>query len=325
MHTWINTQTEGWWRMALDKTGVPFDYISTQTVAREADLRKKYDVILFGPVGVPDSRMILIGSPMWGDPIPWKVTTLTPNMNIDQTDDIRPSLGGAGLDHLRRFVEQGGLLVTADDSARFAVEMGLAPGVSITSAKDLKVVGSVLQGVVADAGSPVAYGYGADFAVYSPNGLSFKLSNLLAYGDHLPNAKDFKRPTGRGGPNDSDTPEGRAAGDVPELPSAKPWEALPLNAEQMRYSPFGPSVVIPEDQRPRTIVRFGDADGLLIAGLLDGGGALAQRAAVVDARLGKGHTLLFAINPLWRGETVGSYAHVFNTILNYDRLSATPR
>ncbi len=38
MHTWINTQDEGWWRLALDQIGVPYDYISTQDVAAEANL-----------------------------------------------------------------------------------------------------------------------------------------------------------------------------------------------------------------------------------------------------------------------------------------------
>ena len=33
MHTWINTQDEGWWRLALDQLTVPFNYISTQDVA----------------------------------------------------------------------------------------------------------------------------------------------------------------------------------------------------------------------------------------------------------------------------------------------------
>jgi hypothetical protein len=322
MHTWIDTQTEGWWRMALEKLGVPYSYISTQTAAREADLRSKYDVILFGPVGIGTSAQILNGSPLWGDPIPWKVTALTPNLGIDQTDDIRPSLGGAGLAHLRRFVEAGGVLIAAEDAAKFAIEMGLAPGVSIAPEKDLRVVGSVLKVVIADDASPVSYGYGKDFAAYSSDGMSFKISNLLARGDSIPTAKGYKRPTGRGGVHDTDTPEARAAVDAAELPDVKPWEATPLNAEQERYSPFGPALVIPENQRPRTIVRFAGADELLVAGLLSGGSALAEHAAVVDARLGKGHTVLFAINPIWRGETVGSYALVFNSILNFDRLNA---
>jgi hypothetical protein len=324
MHTWIRTQTEGWWRMALVKLGVPYSYISTQTAAREADLKSKYDVILFGPVGGASSARILNGTPMYGEAVPWKATSLTPNMTIDQTDDIRPGLGGAGLAHLQRFVEQGGLLIAGGDAARFAIDMGLAPGVSVAQAKDVRVVGSVLKAVVVDSASPVAYGYGKDFSAYSADGMAFSISNLLAYGDRLPTAKGFKRPTGRGGPHDIDMPEGRAEAEPPELPKVKPWEAVPLNAEQQRYSPFGPQNVIPEDQRPRTLVRFADNDELLVAGLLQGGSAIAERGVVVDARLGKGHTLLFAINPIWRGETIGSYALVFNAIMNYDRLAPAP-
>src|SRR3546814_18959625 len=51
MHTWQSTQTEGWWRIALDACKIPYEYISTQDVARTANLREKYDVILFAPGG----------------------------------------------------------------------------------------------------------------------------------------------------------------------------------------------------------------------------------------------------------------------------------
>ena len=156
--------------------------------------------------------------------------------------------------------------------------------------------------------------------MYSPDGLSFKLSNLLTGDDGLPTAKDFKRPTGRGGPHDTDAPEGRVTTEAAELPAPKPWEATPLNIDQARPGPFFPSTVIPEDQRARAVVRFGDADDLLVAGLLQGGGALAERAAVVDARYGRGHVVLFATNPIWRGQTIGTYGLVFNAILNYDKL-----
>ena len=94
-----------------------------------------------------------------------------------------------------------------------------------------------------------------------------------------------------------------------------------MNEEQTHYSPFFPNAVIPVAERPRTIVRYADADNLLVAGLLDNSGSMAQHAAVVDARFGQGHTVLFAINPIWRGETIGSYALVFNTIMNFDRLT----
>jgi hypothetical protein len=42
----------------------------------------------------------------------------------------------------------------------------------------------------------------------------------------------------------------------------------------------------------------------------------------VDAPAGKGHVVLFSINPVYRGETRGTYAMVLNTILNFDSLNA---
>ena len=61
---------------------------------------------------------------------------------------------------------------------------------------------------------------------------------------------------------------------------------------------------------------------MLISGLLDGGGEMAERPVVVDARYGKGQVLLFANNPVWRGETIGSWPLVFNAVVNFDRLDA---
>jgi len=49
VHTWLGTQTEGWWRLALDNLKFPTTTISTQTVAKSDDLNSKYDVILFRP------------------------------------------------------------------------------------------------------------------------------------------------------------------------------------------------------------------------------------------------------------------------------------
>lgn len=320
MHTWINTQTEGWWRLALDELQVPYDYISTQDAARDPELRAKYDVILFGPVGRTSTRQIIDGLPMWGNPMPWKTTELTPNIGrIDSTDDVRPGLGEAGVANLKRFVREGGLLVTAEDTAKFAIDVGLAPGVSVTPTDKLKVVGTVLQAKFVDRDSPLAAGYASDdLALYSSRGQSFTVSNLVTGDRGLANAGDYKRPTGRGGPDDVDIPEGRPFAKPPELPKAERWQAIPLNEEQARNNPLA----IPADQRPRVILRYAEAKRLLVSGLLDHGDEMAERAAVVDARYGKGRVLLFAGNPIWRGETVGAYALVFNAIGNFDGLDA---
>jgi hypothetical protein len=61
---------------------------------------------------------------------------------------------------------------------------------------------------------------------------------------------------------------------------------------------------------------------LLVSGLLDGGTEIAQHAAVIDVPMASGHVVLFSNNPIWRGETQGSYFLVFNAILNFDQLNA---
>ena len=105
---------------------------------------------------------------------------------------------------------------------------------------------------------------------------------------------------------------------LPTRETVQPWQYGPVTVEQMR----NPTTVIPPDQRPRVALRFGELRDLLASGLLDGGSDIAQRAVVVDVPLQKGHVVLFANNPIWRGETIGSYFLVFNTILNHDNLSA---
>src|SRR6266511_2766025 len=93
LHTWATTQTEGWWRQAFDLAQVPFAYISTQQVAKDDNLNAKFDVIIFPPVG-RGTDVLVNGMPMWGNALPWKKTSETPNLGSeDQTDDMRPGLG----------------------------------------------------------------------------------------------------------------------------------------------------------------------------------------------------------------------------------------
>jgi hypothetical protein len=89
---------------------------------------------------------------------------------------------------------------------------------------------------------------------------------------------------------------------------------------------------VPEDQdstltgeqarnRPRVVLAFHQKkDSLRLSGLLVAGEELAGRPAVLDAPVGKGHVVLFAIRPFWRWETQGSFALAFNAILNWNDL-----
>jgi hypothetical protein len=93
------------------------------------------------------------------------------------------------------------------------------------------------------------------------------------------------------------------------------WQAAPVTDEQLR----NPLAIIPPALRPRVILRFSDQRDLLASGLLDGND-VEKRPAVVDVPLAKGHVILFANNPMYRGETIGSYFLVFNALLNFDHL-----
>jgi hypothetical protein len=318
MHTWLSTQTEGWWRQAFDFLHIPYSYISTQDAAKDPNLNAKYDVILFPPGG-GSPQSILAGMPMWRNPMPWKKTELTPNMGIDETDDIRPGLGWNGVNNLVSFVKNGGVLVTVENTAEMAVVFGLASGVSVNNPPRLHVVGSLLRTRVVDDASPLAYGIRDSLAVYSDDGSSFSITSVLGTRGGRFADSATARPTGRGTADELDVPQGRVPldprFDVAQRRPLQPWQAAPVTDEQMR----NPLSVIPPPLRPRVVLRFADQRELLASGLLDGTD-VAQRPVVVDVPLAKGHVVLFANNPMYRGETVGSYFLVLNALLNFDRL-----
>jgi zinc carboxypeptidase len=320
LHTWLTTQTEGWWRQAFDDAEVPYTYISTQQIAKDANLNAKFDVIVFPPVG-RGTEAIVNGMPMWGNPLPWKKTPETPNLGSeDQTDDMRPGLGWMGVAHIQDFVRKGGVFLTVMDTAELAVSTGFTPGLQVTPRQRMRIVGSVVRSKTVDQTSPIAYGYTDNLAIWCDNGPIFNLSNTFGgrAGRRLGPDDGGNRPTGRGTADDPDTPQGRLGIEVPSEPRAEMWQAVPVNDEQLRNG----INVIPPAMRPRVVLRYADTRDLLVSGLVEAGGEIAQHAAVVDVPLENGHVVAFSNNPIWRGETEGSYFLVFNTLLNFDQLDA---
>jgi len=323
VHTWLSTQTEGWWRLAFDGIGIPYEYMSTQTLAKIDDLNAKYDVIVFPPVGFSASPTMMInGMPTeWGNALPWKNTPETPNLvgKNDSTDDMRPGLGWEGVAKLQKFVQNGGLLLTATDTSQFALSIGLGEGMSAAHSEKMKIVGAVLGARTVDEASPIAYGYSEKVSVYCDNGPVFSLGSIAgARGRRRLGEETHTRPTGRGTADDPDFVVGRPGVEVPEEAKSEIWEAPPVTDEQRRNG----YRVIPPADRARVIFRYADQKDLLISGLVEGGNEIAQHPAVVDVPSGKGHVVLFSINPVYRGETRGTYSIVLNTILNFDSLDA---
>jgi hypothetical protein len=311
LHSWLRTQDEGWYRLALESMGIPYTYISAQDVSRTPALRDQFDVIIFPPVGSTPQDIVNGLAP--GAPLPWKKTELTPNLGgIDETDDMRPGLGLGGVQNLATFVENGGLLITVRDTAQLAIDYGLVRWVRVVPSTKLKAPGSIVRGTVVDKASPVVAGYDETIP------LVFAGSPLLRVSFREESA-NTDRPSGRGSRTDADVVQGRPVVDTPERPKPGAGEEgfqapedAPWNVEH--------SMPAPAD-RPRVLVRFYEqADQLLMSGMLDGGDELAGKAAVVAAPRGKGTILLFAVNPMWRMNTQGMYALVTNAIINWESL-----
>jgi hypothetical protein len=166
LHSWIETQNEGWVRYAFDQMGIPYTYISEQGLKRPGYL-DKVDVIVYPNVSGPVMTLIN-GRPMIGPAIPWKKTATTPNLGKwDETDDIRPGMGLDGLAALRRFIERGGLLLTTGNTSRLPVEMGFNSSVNVVATTRLNARGGIFRVQPVSTASPVLYGYeSGSFPVY---------------------------------------------------------------------------------------------------------------------------------------------------------------
>ena len=320
LHSWLYTQDEGWFRLGLDKLEIPYSYICLQDVRDEANLRAKYDVIILPPAGFLGKSQRMVNGIGGENPIPWKKTDKYPNLGgPDSRDDIRGGLELQGIVHLKDFISRGGLFVPITSMANLPIDYGIVESVAVTRPSKLKVAGSVLSANITDISSPIGYGYERNLGVY------FNGEPVLETGMKAVTGADLEellggsttagRPSGRGGIKDQDVIQGRparatsagfiAAGGIP--PEFK--ELFDL------YMP-------PDLKTIRVVMRFDTADKLLVSGMLAGGEELASRPAVVDVPVGKGHVVIFAINPMWRQQTLGSFFLLFNAALNYANLDA---
>ncbi|HEX8069413.1 MAG TPA: M14 family zinc carboxypeptidase [Pyrinomonadaceae bacterium] len=327
LHTWQNTQNEGWFRIEFDRLQIPYAYISDHAVRDTPDLRAKYDVIIFPPVG-GTAQSIVNGIPVRGDPIPWQQSAVTPNLgnSPDTTADMRGGMGLQGVANLQRFVREGGLFVAVQNTVRVPLDYGLTSGVTIEAARQLQAAGSVYNATFSDRRSPIAYGYGETLPIYFNQAPLLQVSTGPGGGGGGGGAgaggggEGAQRPSGRGSLNDPDIVQAMPqAAPAPQRPPARPGEEQLTDEQRLQLGPF----YTPPAERARVVLRFArDERSLLLSGMLAGAQELANRPAVVDVPVGRGHVVLFANNPMWRHETQGSFFLLFNAALNFDHLDA---
>src|ERR1041384_182006 len=322
LHTWTNTKNDGWFRIEFDRLQIPYAYISDQVIRNTPNLRDKFDVIIFPPVG-GTAQAIVSGMPNRGAPIPWKASDVTPNMAMapDQTDDMRGGMSLAGVVNLQKFIEQGGLFIPITNCARVPIDYGIVSGVSINEPRQLQARGSVYSATFSDRRSPIAYGYAETLPIYFNQAPLFQVAAGGGGGfgggggEGGPGGGPGGRPSGRGTLTDPDIVQGMPL-------AAPPAQRQPGELTQEQRLQQGPFFT-PPNMRPRIVLRFAsDEKTLLTSGMLAGGSELANAPAVVDVPVGQGHVVMFANNPMWRHQTQGSFFLVFNAALNFDHLNA---
>jgi hypothetical protein len=320
LHSWLNTQDEGWFRLALDKLAVPYAYISLQDVRDEANLRAKYDVIILPPAGMLGKPQRVVNGIGGENPIPWKKTDKYPNLGGPaSSDDIRGGLELKGITHLKDFVARGGLFVPISSMAQLPIDYGMVESVAVARPQKLKVIGAVLSANITDAISPIGYGYERNLGVYFSGEPVLETGMKAVIGadieELLGGGAAAGRPSGRGGLKDPDVVQGRPA-------RAAGAGGIAAGGIPPEYKEMFDLYMPPDLKTVRVIMRFDLADKLLVSGLMEGGEELASKPAVVDVPVGKGHVVIFAINPIWRQETLGSFFLLFNAALNFSNLDA---
>ena len=331
LHTWVNTQNDGWFRLALDECEIPYSYISDQDVRATPDLKAKYDVIVFPPVtsSLPTlingvRKRLLDDGTDFGGPVPFKSTALTPNLGgVDDSDDIRGGLGFDGLAHLKTFVEKGGVFVPITASAGLPVGLGMVEHVTIAETRQLQASGSVLRAECRTSGAR------SPMATTSPWRSTSTRPRFSASRWPAAAAAEAAAEVPGGERREADRPR---LGDRPRhsagSPAARARARADARSGRARAAHRARDSRVPgrhdltrEDvaARGRPLVRRKRPLGQRHARRRLGA---RGTPAVIDVPLGKGHVVLFGNNPMWRHETHGSFMLLLNTALHFDHLHA---
>ena len=348
IHSWGNTQDEGWVRAAFDYYKIPYHYFGENSVRKMGSLRAKFDVIMW-----PHGGAVGQAPPTEGKPIPYQRTAEYPALGYpDSTADTRGGLGEDGLRMLYEFVQQGGTLITEGGTSAIFPTYNLTPGLRPTAAPGLVNRGTILRGVITDMTSPIAYGFNVNqLPVYFSGGTLLEAGVPMTPTAAPISKTDVLRPGssaalagtaigGGGGPGGFGGPAGVYQNTQPmstwvehsQWDPMQMWPAASTSAAPA-FGDFGgrgggggavaPASRTLEEMRPRVVMSWpASSRDMLLSGVLEGQANLSNRPNVIDSPIGKGHVVSFTIRPFWRWQTQGTFMLGFNSIMNWNDLSA---
>ena len=157
--TWGSTQNVGWVRYAFDQSETPYQLIFKEQV-RAGNLRAKYDVIIVPSQG-RSAKDLVYDIPVYGRPLPYTKTAQYKFLgDYGSSVDIRGGMGLAGLEQLRKFVSDGGTLITLGQSSAVPAEFGLTPDIEVNRpSAAFYAPGPIVSAKVLKPANPIFYGY----------------------------------------------------------------------------------------------------------------------------------------------------------------------
>jgi hypothetical protein len=157
--TWGSTQEVGWVRHAFDQFGVGFDLIFKERV-RQGRLREAYDVIVIPSQAGSGKRLVYDIEPK-SKPLAYRESERYKSLGMyGASDDITGGMGLSGVEELRKFVDEGGTLVTMGAASFFPPEFGLTRRVDAARpSAQFYAPGPIVQAEILKPESPLFFGY----------------------------------------------------------------------------------------------------------------------------------------------------------------------
>ncbi len=280
-HTWYSTQDEGWARYTFEQLGIPFASISKDNL-KAGGLRKKFDVILVPRTGGSASDFINEIDSKFG-PMPYTKTAEFPSHGFpDSTNDMTGGPGFAGMGELSRFAEQGGVIISLDNSSQILTNAGIVHDLQPADAGGLFHPGSIVNVKVRQAGSPIVYGFPEVFPIFRGNGPLLQVAKynrdmmLLQYG-----TKPLKD-------------EEKYTGPILGMPDKKEMPAAKDSAK--KEVPY------------------------VLSGMVRNEQAIIGNGVIFNVPVGKGRVIAFTFDPLHRYLNLHDAPLVWNALINWDHL-----
>jgi hypothetical protein len=157
--TWGRTQEVGWVRHAFDQFGIPYELIYKERI-KAGGLKAAYDVILV-PNQATTGKALVFDVERKAGPLAYTKDAKFPSLGTyGESDDITGGMGLEGVIELRKFAEEGGVLITLGGSSYFPAEFGLQREITAQRpSAAFYAPGPIVQVEIARPEHPIFFGY----------------------------------------------------------------------------------------------------------------------------------------------------------------------